>query len=510
MEMKLSKEYRKILYIGLIAVISIIAIIAVNFYFFEKWEKNLIEGRKSICEEYAYYITAELEDNDTIQQQLSELLDGSTISIASSLKIEDSLAELIKRHMIEIKGLEGGFYIKKLNDFIGYAFPTSDPPIPVYGPPPRSYNIIKNQAIESIEKNISIVDIHAFDPAIFPLATHPFKYEEQVVGSVWVRIHIERELPLTRLKKVINFLTIIFLVGFVSMAMFSIFLRNGIKNIRIELKDTTKDPGYRLKRRGGLFGFIPASINIMLDLIEKEYKQRQELERELQQKEKLASLGNMIAAVAHEVKTPLSIIKMRVQMWQKEAADKPKLQEKIDPDSFNLVIDEINRLSGLVKRLVVFSRPIYKNLKPISIDQAIEEIISLINYENSGKEIKIKKKLIEDLPLVNADTNSLKQVLINIITNSVESIDARGEILIETDFKEKESVITIEISDSGKGIPDDILKNIFDPFFTSKETGTGLGLSISHEIIAAHGGSISFQKNKEKGTKCIITLPISN
>ena len=508
--MKLLKEYRKILYIGLIAVISVIVAIFAIYYFFEKKEIKLIEERKNICKYYANQIAAELEDNDTVQLGLSELLNDSTISIASSLRFEDLMTEMIRKHLIKVIGLEGGFYIKELNDFIGYAFPTSEPPIPVYGPPPRSYNIIKNQAIESIDKNISIVDIHAFDPAVFPLATYPFKHKEQVVGSVWVRIHIERELPLTRLKKVINFLTIIFLLGFVIMAMFSIFLRNGIKNIRVELQDTTKDPGYRLQQRGGLFGFIPASINIMLDLIEKEYKQRQELERELRQKEKLASLGNMIAAVAHEVKTPLSIIKMRVQMWQKEVADMSKLQDKIDQDSFNLVIDEINRLSDLVKRLVVFSRPIYKNLKPIRIDHTIEEIISLINYENSGKEIRINKKLLVDSPLVNADTNSLKQVLINIITNSIESIEERGEIMIETGFNEKESVVIIEISDNGKGIPDDILNNIFDPFFTSKETGTGLGLSISHEIIAAHGGSISFQKNKEKGTKCIITLPISN
>jgi len=478
------------------------------FFFFRRWENRLIAERKNICESYASHIAYDVENNDSIQKYLSLLLRGNTISLASSMKIEEMLTEVIRSHVIEVEGLEGGFYMEELDDFIGYAFPTSEAPIPVYGPPPRSYNIIKNQAIESIEKNLPIIDLHAFDPAVFPLATHPFTHNGKVFGSVWVRVHIERELPVAKLKRIINFLTIISLVGFVIMAMFTAFLRNGIKSIRRELDNTRKDSGYRLKRRGGWFGFIPASINDMLDLIEKEDLQRRELEKELQQKEKLASLGKMIAAVAHEVKTPLSVIKMRVQMWQKEAKKNQQLKEHIDSDSINLVLDEINRLSGLVKRLVVFSRPIYKNLKPTRVDQVIEEMLSLIDYGSVNKEIRISKKLLKDLPLINADPNSLKQLLLNILTNSIESIEKSGEILIETGYLEKESKITIEISDTGKGIPDDILNNIFDPFFTSKETGTGLGLTISHEIIVAHGGDIFFEKNEGGGTKCIITLPV--
>jgi len=506
--MGLSKEYRKILHIGFIAALSVMVAIVVMFFFFRRWENRLIEERKNICESYASDIAFDVENSDSIQQYLSLLLHGSTISVASSMKIEEMLTELIRSHVIEVEGLEGGFYLVDLDDFIGYAFPTSEPPIPVYGPPPRSYNIIKKQAIESIERSMPIINLHAFDPAVFPLATHPFKYGDKVFGSVWVRVHIERELPVAKLKRIINFLTIISLVGFVVMAMFTAFLRNGIKHIRRELDSTRKDPGYRLKQRGGWFGFIPASINEMLDLIEKEDKQRLELERELQQKEKLASLGKMIAAVAHEVKTPLAVIKMRVQMWQKEAKKNRILQENIDPDSINLVLDEINRLSGLVKRLVVFSRPIYKNLKPTRVDQVIEEMLSLFDYGSVDKEIGIRKKLLNDLPLINADPNSLKQLLLNILTNSIESIEERGEVFIETGYREEESQITIEISDTGKGIPDDILNNIFDPFFTSKETGTGLGLTISHEIVVAHGGNIYFEKNEGKGTKCIITLPV--
>ena len=195
-------------------------------------------------------------------------------------------------------------------------------------------------------------------------------------------------------------------------------------------------------------------------------------------------------------------------MWQKQADITKNNQGNIDPESINLILDEINRLASLVKRLVVFSRPIYKNLIPTHINQVIEEMVSLIDFESSGKKVLLKKKYYEGLPLINADPNSLKQLLINIITNSLESIDKSGEIVIETTFNKEKSMIAVEISDTGKGIPDDILGNIFDPFFTSKETGTGLGLSISHEIVTAHGGKISFQKNNGKGTRCIIWFPI--
>ena len=491
--------------------LAVVAIsIALVFYFFNRWEKELIEKRMNTCREYASRLAREVEASETIRQQLSGLLDVDRIYMESSRRADDLLTRMVESGIAEVEGLEGGFYVVGLNDFIGYAFPTSEPPVPVYGPPPRSYNIIKDQAIESIEKGEPIVDVHAFDPAIFPLATHPFSTGQKVTGAVWVRIHIERDLPVAKLKRILNFFTIVFLVGFVVMAMFTFFLRSGIRSIRKELDNTRKDPGSRLKHRGGWFGFIPRSINGMLDLIEKEYKHRQKLERELQQKEKLATLGKMIAGVAHEVKTPLSVIKTRMQMWQHEVEKNARLQEKVDTGSINMVINEINRVSDLVRRLHVFSRPIYENLQPTSIDRVIEEVVSLMDFESSGCKVRVRKILKENPPPVNADGNSLKQVLINIYSNSIESIEDGGDILTETVYDEAGSVMHIRISDTGSGIPAEKMDSVFDPFFTTKETGTGLGLTISHEIISSHGGTISFRENEPKGTICIVTLPLIN
>jgi signal transduction histidine kinase len=216
----------------------------------------------------------------------------------------------------------------------------------------------------------------------------------------------------------------------------------------------------------------------------------------------------MIAGVAHEVGTPLSVIKTRLQMWETALERYGEEGKVIDPEAMNMVINEINRVSDLMKRLVVFSRPIYDNLEPTSVNKLIEEVLSMMDLEQTGKKVRVIKKLEESPCKVNSDPNSLKQVLINVITNAMESLEVGGEILIETGFEPPAGSMTIRIADSGSGIDEKIMDHIFDPFYTTKETGTGLGLAISHEIILSHGGSIDFLKNEPRGTICFITLPL--
>ena len=505
--MKISRENKKLLHIAIIALGSILIFFLVLFFIISKIEKRLIEERKNDCLVSARQISKVIEKSNSLDL-LSALYGKSTLSLDSSQIIDKYFSKLVEESLTELNGLEGGIYIKSLGDFIGYAFPTSPPPHPVYGPPPRSHKLIENQSIISIEKGEDIINVHAFDPAVFPLATVPIFNNNSIIGSVWVRVHIERELPLAKLKRAVNFATIISVVGFVVMAMFSFFLRNGIRNIRKELKNTGGDPSYRLKIRGGWFGFIPASINDMLATLERENNDRKQLEKQLQQEEKLASLGKMIAGVAHEVRTPLAVIKMRVQMWEKEIENNSSFQERISPDSITLVLDEINRLSSLVKRLVVFSRPIKKNFKPIDIRSLIEEVAGMVDMSNGHKNISIEKIFEKELPSINADGNTIKQVFINVLNNSIESIDKKGKITISTSYIHEKDMIKIDVCDTGKGIPEEIIDKIFEPFFTSKDTGTGLGLSISHEIIVAHKGSISFSKNDPLGIKCTVILPV--
>jgi signal transduction histidine kinase len=175
-----------------------------------------------------------------------------------------------------------------------------------------------------------------------------------------------------------------------------------------------------------------------------------------------------------------------------------------------LVIDETNRLATLVKRLLIFSRPIDKKLKPTDINKLINEVVSFLNMKMNEVKISASLFLTPDLPLIQADENSIKEVIINILDNSIEAMPEGGTIKISTRVDSDNERLSIEVDDQGKGISEDIISKVFDPFFTSKESGAGLGLYISYQIIKAHNGEISFSKNSGTGIKCTIKLPFSN
>jgi len=501
-------SYRMILLWGLVILTGLALVLGTVYLFLKRWEEELILERKAVCVERAEQIARQVEGSSDLMDLLAPLLKGDTIFLATSRAIEEAFTEIVNQKVGDTEGLEGGFYIRGLDDFVGYAYPTSEPPIPAYGPPPRSYHIIREQVLNSIQKDSALVDLHRFDPAVFPLATHPFSIRGEVAGAVWVRIHIERDLPVAKLRQVLYLVTVIFGIGFVVMAILTLFLRNGIRSIQKELNSTRTNPGYRLKLRGGLFGFIPLRINVMLDMIKDEYEQRLGLEMQLHHKDKLASLGKMIAGVAHEVRTPMSVIKTRLQMWEVDA--KKHGESGLDPEVISMVVNEINRVADLMKRLQVFSRPIYDHLKPTSVNEVIEEVLSMMDFGKYGKQIHVNKSLCEHPQWINSDPNSLKQVLINVLINAAESLDESGDILIETACESAENLVTIKISDTGPGIDEDILEHIFEPFYSTKETGTGLGLSISNEIVISFGGEISFRRNEPRGTICFITLPRIN
>ena len=491
-------------------IFTIVITLAAAFIYssLSKWQDSMVEKNKMVSELYVnkLYESAVSVINDLYSKGLLTTKDLSS----SEIKLIDSTLKKISWQELKVlSGLDGGFYLIYPDEFYGYSFPTSPPPVPVYGPPPRSYNIIKTQSLMSAEENRFIIDLHSFDAAFFPLATKPIVINYQTVGVVWVRIHIENELPIIKLKQVVNVAAIISILGFLILMLFSSLLSGEIKGLKSEMENIKYNPSLRLRNKWGIFGYISSNINGMLDTIEAENSQRRILEQQLNQKEKLASLGNMIAGVAHEVKTPLAIIKTRIQMWQLEVHKSAAIAEHISPESMQMVIKETNRLSDLVKRLLIFSRPIDKRLKPTDINKLINEVVSFISIEKNTKTISIELSLCNGLPLIQIDESSIKQVIINVLENSLEAMPEGGVINISSGIEPENEIIIIEITDTGKGISEEISNKIFDPFFTSKESGAGLGLSISYQIVKAHNGEIVISNNPDKGTRCIIKLPVS-
>ena len=204
--------------------------------------------------------------------------------------------------------------------------------------------------------------------------------------------------------------------------------------------------------------------------------------------------------ITHEIKNPIAVCKGYLDMFDK---NNPKHFQKYIP----ILKDEINRTLLLLEDFLAMNK-VKINKDIIDINLLIEEVIKNINMLCNKNNIKLKVNIIDDDIYINADYNRLTQVLINLLKNSIEAIpkDKKGSIIINEKLKNKQLTITIE--DNGKGMSEEILKKIKEPFYTTKTKGTGLGVSLSEQIIKAHNGTLNYESKQDEYTKVTITLPI--
>lgn len=278
-------------------------------------------------------------------------------------------------------------------------------------------------------------------------------------------------------------------------------LKRGIEHVSLEIEYPARDHTIqinvstsRIRNAGGeLIGAL---------VIFKDLTAQKEVQRRMQQAEKLATLGELMAGVAHEVRNPLTAISGFVQIL-KELENHPDKLEYI-----SIILKEVDSIDRIIRQLLDFSRPQTGTFRPISVNRLIEEALVLV--KTKGVEARVTFTWVPDetLPLIEANSELLRQVLLNIMINAVQSIPARGNLFISTCYMEEQRVMVV-IRDDGTGIPAALQKKIFDPFFTTKASGTGLGLAISQRIIAGHGGDIFLESQEHHGTTFTITLPIT-
>ena len=491
----------------------ILTLIGVILYIVVKLEKSadeVVESSKLITESAANQLKiAVIPTVDSILA--TSLLSDSTQTRLQMKHIDSLFASVTSSALSSFDGMEGGYYFPGIDEFLGYSFPTSPPPKPEFGPPPRSYVIIRQQAIQSIKENKRITHVHQFDPARFPLVTEPIEINGTIVGSVWARVHIERLIPTFSLIDILVGVASLFLAGFATVLLISWNMRKRVEEVRLGLRSLHTDGNFRFTGKQGVFGEITHSINEMIEARAVEQERREKLERDLHQQDKMITLGTLIAGVAHEVKTPLAVIKTRIQMWDRKLRHLENNNENgnvVTPDSMELVIREIDRLSDLVKRLLFFSKPVANKLRATDVNQLLTHTLSLIQTEAEQRKLTIHQQLDETLVQVPLDPQAMEQVFLNIMTNSVEAMHEGGKLSIRAYHIPGEENVIVEIEDTGTGIPPEALNKIFNPFFTTKESGVGLGLSISYEIVHAHKGKIEFPKSDCQGTLCRITLPL--
>ena len=233
------------------------------------------------------------------------------------------------------------------------------------------------------------------------------------------------------------------------------------------------------------------------------HDQLEQAQRQLIQTEKMASLGQLAAGVAHELNNPLGTITMFGRMLQKEFVDNEKIRHDID-----LIVQEADRAAKIVKDLLSFSRE--TKIKPglVNINTVVEEGLSLFLKQSLFHNIDVQKELEPSIPSTFADPDLLKQVILNIVLNGAQAMDGKGILTIASRAEDEGRKIRIEIGDTGKGIPKEYLHRLFDPFFTTKEKGTGLGLALVYGIVSKHQGTIDVESEMGKGTTFIILLPV--
>jgi len=230
--------------------------------------------------------------------------------------------------------------------------------------------------------------------------------------------------------------------------------------------------------------------------------QRERMEEQMSQTEKLTSLGLLAAGVAHEVNTPLAVISNYIQMLAKQMPDGDPRQSIIEK-----IVKQTFRASEIVNNLLNFSRTGAGEAVDIDVNRVVEETLSLVSHPLRTSQIQVVKHLGETLPAVRGSANKLQQVFLNLFLNARDAMPGGG--LLEVRTGAHNGSVEIEVVDTGAGIPREHIHRIFDPFFTTKASGrgTGLGLSVSYGIIKEHSGKIDVRSTPGKGTSFHVEFP---
>ncbi len=245
-------------------------------------------------------------------------------------------------------------------------------------------------------------------------------------------------------------------------------------------------------------GELAAAFNQMT----KELKQSRD---KLIQAERLATAGKMSASFAHEIRNPLSSMRMLAQMLMR----KPEISAEKHQQSLRYILEEIERIDGIVKGLMDFARPTALNLVKQSIAPTLQAVLALMEANLMHHQIKLVLDLSPETPEIEFDSDKLKQAFMNVVLNAMEAMPQGGVLKVSTIIDGDKSV-GIKFADTGVGIPEEDLVHLFEPFFTRKTKGTGLGLANVKRILEEHAGHVEIESALGEGTEVLLWLPLTN
>lgn len=238
-------------------------------------------------------------------------------------------------------------------------------------------------------------------------------------------------------------------------------------------------------------------------IYERALEQRR-LEEQLNHAERLASLGEMIAAVSHEIKNPLGIIQSTAEILEKKV-------KSFDPQNrlASIIFAEANRLNRIVTEFLDFARPQTLSIGTCNAREIIDRNLSFLEPELEKAGISVERNYVADETAIEGDQDLLYRALLNVFVNAIQAMPEGGDLAIDLLYTdEKKESLQIAIKDTGTGIMPDIASKVFNPFFTTKHKGSGLGLAIVNNTVKQHGGFIKIESEEGKGTRFVIELPV--
>lgn len=237
--------------------------------------------------------------------------------------------------------------------------------------------------------------------------------------------------------------------------------------------------------------------------------------KRMQEKDRLVALGQMAAGLAHEIKNPLGAIKGAAQLLAEPGPDGEALDES-SREFVGIIVEEVDRLDRVVRSILDYARPQGGNPAPVDPNGIVRRTIQILSSDREDQ-TEIELDLADELPRIRVDVEQLRQVIMNLVRNAIQAMNGGGKVVVATRVRQQSRVrgedtprwVEVSVSDSGPGISQKVLSNLFVPFFTTKNQGTGLGLAISQRIVRNAGGSIEVRSHEGAGTTFAILLPAS-
>jgi len=280
----------------------------------------------------------------------------------------------------------------------------------------------------------------------------------------------------------------------------------------LRLNELDRVIGYTLSQVKNDAGERIGAVMFFKDLTRVEQIEEQERLRD-----RLASLGEMAAGIAHELKNPLAGIEVMAGLLRRQVPDSKDAQSLLAD-----ILSEAKLANAIVVEMLEFVRPVRLQVERTNLSDILQQSVTMAESKVARREVSVMMHVEPGLPMIEGDHHQLAQVFTNLIANAFEALDGKGRIAISATSSTIEAdpafagvhpptpVVIVEVADDGPGVPADLTDKIFNPFFTTKVTGTGLGLAIVRKIVDAHDGRIDVNSVRESGTRFRITLPVTS